>query len=54
MNEDRAENEIAWSLHTLGKRLGGEYYTIKHRTISTRDEEWEEYTIEYNKKKKDR
>jgi len=53
MNEDRTENEIAWSLHSIGKRLDANNYKISHKTISTRDEEWQEYTIQYNKKKKD-
>lgn len=52
MNEDRAENEIAWSLHSLGRRLGGDNYTVEHKTISTKGEEWQEYVIRYGKKKK--
>jgi len=54
MNDARDNNEIAWQLHTIGQQLGNGDYRIRHRTISTREEEWEEYTIEYNKKKKDR
>jgi hypothetical protein len=54
MSNARDDNEIAWQLHTLGQKLGNIDYKIRHRTISTRDEEWEEYTIEYNRKKKDR
>jgi hypothetical protein len=52
MNEDRAENEIAWTLHSLGRRLDGDNYKISHKTISTKGEEWQEYVIRYGKKKK--